>query len=124
MPAVAHLAAVPLDASDPAVLARFYQELLELDVMFESDDFVALQGGGIYLTTQRIADHQPPSWPGGPVPKQLHLELAVDDLEQAEAAAVALGAIKPDDQPSPDRWRVLLDPAGHPFCITTLIPNS
>jgi hypothetical protein len=25
-------------------------------------------------------------------------------------------------QPSPDVWRVLLAPAGHPFCITTLIP--
>jgi hypothetical protein len=26
-------------------------------------------------------------------------------------------------QPSPDRWRVLIDPAGHPFCLTTLIPE-
>jgi hypothetical protein len=24
--------------------------------------------------------------------------------------------------PAPDRWRVLLDPAGHPFCLTTQIP--
>jgi hypothetical protein len=32
-----------------------------------------------------------------------------------------LGAAKPDFQPGEDRWRVLLDPAGHPFCITTLV---
>ena len=25
--------------------------------------------------------------------------------------------MKPELQPSPDLWRVLLDPAGHPFCI-------
>jgi hypothetical protein len=39
------------------------------------------------------------------------------------AEALALGAAKANTQPSPDRWRVLLDPAGHPFCITTLIPD-
>ncbi|MFG2438870.1 VOC family protein [Streptomyces sp. NPDC048508] len=34
----------------------------------------------------------------------------------------ARGATKATDQPDPDRWRVLQDPAGHPFCVTTLIP--
>jgi hypothetical protein len=24
---------------------------------------------------------------------------------------------RPDHQPGGDRWRVLLDPAGHPFCL-------
>ncbi|GHB67583.1 hypothetical protein GCM10010347_42100 [Streptomyces cirratus] len=28
-----------------------------------------------------------------------------------------LGAGKSDHQPHEDRWRVLTDPAGHPFCI-------
>ncbi|MCR6704763.1 MAG: hypothetical protein NVV66_18580, partial [Cellulomonas sp.] len=36
--------------------------------------------------------------------------------------AVALGARLADPQPDP-RWRVLLDPAGHPFCITTVAPR-
>nr|WP_239484602.1 VOC family protein [Streptomyces sp. CS081A] len=30
----------------------------------------------------------------------------------------ALGATVPADQPRPDLWRVVLDPAGHPFCLT------
>ena len=34
-----------------------------------------------------------------------------------------LGALKCDVQPDPDRWRVYLDPAGHPFCLTTQIPE-
>lgn len=124
MTAIARLAAVSLDSSDPAELGAFYRELLDLETMWESDDFVALEGAGVYLTVQRVADHKPAEWPGGPVPKQMHLELAVDDLDHAEAAALGLGARKADHQPSPDRWRVLVDPAGHPFCITTLIPDA
>jgi hypothetical protein len=124
MTAVARLAAVSLDSSDPAVLAEFYRQLLDLELMFESDDFVALKGAGVYLTTQRVEDHQPPTWPDAGVPKQMHLELAVSDLDAAEAGALALGATKPEAQPNPGTWRVLADPDGHPFCLTTLIPDD
>ncbi|MDP9183529.1 MAG: VOC family protein [Actinomycetota bacterium] len=124
MTAIARLAGVSLDAADPAPLAEFYCRLLGLEVMLEADDFIALKGAGILLTAQRVADHVPPDWPAGSVPKQLHLELAVDDLDAAETAAVALGATRTAEQPSPAQWRVLLDPAGHPFCITTLIPDA
>jgi hypothetical protein len=117
------LAAVSLDAADPAELGAFWRQLLDLQEFFASDDFVALKGAGVLLTVQRVADHRPPDWPTGPVPKQLHLELAVDDLAAAEQRALQLGARRADEQPAPDKWLVLLDPAGHPFCITTLIPE-
>jgi hypothetical protein len=123
MTAVARLGAVSLDTSDPAGLAAFYRELLELEVLFETDDFVALKGAGILLTTQKVEDHRAPDWPSDGTPKQLHLELAVTDLDAAEAKALAIGAVKPEAQPSPEVWRVLVDPAGHPFCITTLMPD-
>jgi hypothetical protein len=123
MAAIARLAAVSLDSSDPVGLATFYRQLLDLEVFRESEDFVALKGAGILITTQRVEAHRAPSWPGGPAPKQLHLELAVSDLEEAEAQALAIGATKSDTQPNPDHWRVLLDPAGHPFCISTLTPE-
>ena len=93
-------------------------------VAMSSEDFVALQGAGVWLTFQRVADHQQPQWPHGAVPKQLHLDLAVSDLDAEEARLVALGAEKAEVQPNPDNWRVLIDPAGHPFCITTLIPDA
>jgi catechol 2,3-dioxygenase-like lactoylglutathione lyase family enzyme len=124
MSAIVKLGAVSVDCDDPAALAHFYVALLGMEVMFESDGFVALSGGPLPLTFQRVEDHQPPTWPEGATPKQLHLELAVDDLEAAEAAAIALGAVKADTQPNDGSWRVLIDPAGHPFCITTLIPAS
>ena len=124
MPPIARLAAVSLDSADPAALAGFYRELLGLETFFETEDFVVLKGGGILVTTQRVTDHEPPDWPTGPRGKQLHLELAVTDLDHSETRAIAIGATKPDVQPNPDLWRVLLDPDGHPFCITTLIPDA
>ena len=46
---------------------------------------------------------------------------AGEHLEEPVKRAVALGARPADPQPDP-RWQVLLDPAGHPFCITSLAP--
>lgn len=123
MTAVARLAAVSLDTDNPAGLASFYKELLGLEDYFSSEDFVALKGGPVLLTFQRVVEHIRPTWPTGTAPKQVHLELAVSDLEMSESAATALGATRAEEQPSPDKWIVLLDPSGHPFCITTLIPE-
>jgi hypothetical protein len=123
MTASARLGAVSLDGDDPKSLAEFWRDLLELEVMFESEDFVALKGAGVLITTQRVADHRPSDWPETTVPKQIHLELAVTDLEAVETRAVELGAVTSQTQPNPDVWRVLHDPAGHPFCITTIIPE-
>ena len=121
--AIARLGAVSLDSADPAALAAFYRRLLDLEVLWESRDFVALRGASTLLTFQRVENHRQPDWPGADIPKQVHLEFAVDDLDLAEAAALAIGARRPDVQPAPDRWRVLIDPAGHPFCLSTLIPE-
>jgi catechol 2,3-dioxygenase-like lactoylglutathione lyase family enzyme len=123
MSAVARLGAVSLDAADPALLARFYQELLDLKVYYESPDFIALTGASTLLTFQRVEGNPAADWPEGPVPKQFHLELSVDDIDAAERAAIELGARKAEHQPGGDRWRVLIDPAGHPFCFSTIIPE-
>jgi catechol-2,3-dioxygenase len=122
MTAIARLGAIALDAPDVARLARFYSDALDLEVIFENETFVALKGAGVLLTIQQVADLPPVTWPEGEVPKQIHLDLAVEDLDTSEKALLAVGATKAGTQPSPDRWRVLIDPAGHPFCITTLIP--
>ena len=42
------------------------------------------------------------------------------DLDDAVEQAVALGARLADHQAQPAMWRVLIDPAGHPFCLTTV----
>jgi hypothetical protein len=121
---LARLGGVSLDTDDPRSLAAFWCDLLELEVMFESEDFVALKGAGVLITTQRVADHQAPDWPETGIPKQIHFELAVTDLDAVEGRAIELGAVKSETQPNPGVWRVLHDPAGHPFCLTTMIPDG
>lgn len=117
----ARLGAIAIDCPDPAALGDFYTAVLGLAVTFSSDELVVLSGAGIFLTFERVTDYVRPTWPGGTVPKQLHLDLAVADLDAEEARIIACGATKADFQPTPNQWRVLIDPAGHPFCITTLM---
>ncbi|MEU1707774.1 VOC family protein [Streptomyces sp. NPDC005706] len=115
-------AAVTFDCADPAEMARFYSELLGMAVHYSSDDFILLgREGATGLAFNRLADYRPPTWPDPTQEKQAHIELGVDDLDIAEKRLLDLGATKPGFQPQPERWRVLLDPAGHPFCITTLV---
>ncbi|MFI5781986.1 VOC family protein [Nocardia sp. NPDC051570] len=118
MTAIARFGAIALDSRDPRRLGQFYRALLDFEVRFESDELIALQGAGVLLTIERVEDHRAPDWPGNEVPKQMHLDLFVADLDIAERRAIEVGAVKADFQPSPDRWRVLLDPSGHPFCLT------
>lgn len=105
-------------------MAAFWAAMLDGEIAFDSDDFVAVNAGGQWVTTVRVDDHRPPVWPTGDIPKQFHLEVSVDDLDAAQAAAIKLGATLADVQPGPDRWRVLLDPAGHPFCVSGQIPET
>jgi catechol 2,3-dioxygenase-like lactoylglutathione lyase family enzyme len=119
MPLRMKLTAITLDCADPRALAEFYQQATGLDLVPESnDDFAGLSGGdGLFIGFQRVVDYQPPQWPGQGMPQQIHLDFGVDDLDEAEAVLLELGAAKPAFQPGGDRWRVLTDPAGHPFCL-------
>ncbi|MGO9342853.1 MAG: VOC family protein [Acidimicrobiales bacterium] len=117
------LGSVSLDCPDPHELAAFYARLLGVEVAFDSENFSALKLDGVWLSMQRVSDHRAPSWPGPETPQQIHLDFAVDDLDVGERAAIEAGATKAGDQPSPDRWRVMFDPAGHPFCLSSLIPE-
>jgi hypothetical protein len=119
----ARLAGTALDCSDTRALAAFWAELLGGETAFESDAFCAVKTSGGWLSTVHVEDYQPRTWPAAHVPKQMHLEVAVQDLDAAEAEAIRIGARKADHQPTPERWRVFLNPAGHPFCLTTGIPD-
>ena len=113
---------VVLDAPDVGVLTRFYSELRGWPIWKQDDDGSALDlGEGVaYLSIQRNSDYVRPVWPGAPGQQQmmLHLDFEVTDLEAAVARALELGAELPDHQPQDD-VRVMLDPAGHPFCLYT-----
>jgi hypothetical protein len=46
----------------------------------------------------------------------VHLDIAVENLDKGVAFAREIGARLSDHQPQDD-VRVMLDPAGHPFCL-------
>jgi hypothetical protein len=116
---VPRVGAIGLDCTDPHVLGTFWSRLLDGEVVLATDDVVAIRVGDLVVNAYRVEAHAAPTWPDDDVPKQLHLDLAVDDLEGAVTRAVALGASLVEQRPFPATHRVLLDPAGHPFCLTT-----
>ncbi len=49
---------------------------------------------------------------------QSHFELVVEDLDAARASLVDLGAtVAAQPEPPNPHLTVMLDPAGHPFCL-------
>jgi hypothetical protein len=111
---------VVLEAHDPQALARFHAELLGRQIAKEDADAVAIapSEGVAYIAFQCAAGYVPPVWPArdGAQRITMHLDFEVVDLQQAVAHALELGARDSDHQPQ-DNVRVLLDPAGHPFCL-------
>lgn len=113
------LFAVTLDCPDPHLLARFYREIVGGDLRSSNDDFVVLSGanGAVRLDFQRVQNSEPIPWPDPAATRRLHLDFVVDDLDEAEAHVWSMGARRAELQPGGDRFRVLIDPAGHPFCL-------
>jgi catechol-2,3-dioxygenase len=108
--------AVTLDCPDPRALGTFYAELLGMEIRFEAD-FGVLIGADDQgqLMFQKVDDYNPPQWPDPAHPQQFHLDLTVDDIDEAEPQALALGARRLSG--GGQTFRVYADPAGHPFCL-------
>lgn len=122
---------VTIGAPDPRALAQFYSRLLEWPVsasdparpgMPPEDGWAQLRppldGDGPTLNFEYEPDYLPPVWPSvaGKQQIQTHLDVMVDDLARSVAWAVQAGATPASFQPQDD-VRVMLDPAGHPFCL-------
>jgi len=127
-----------IGCGDAWELAEFYASLLGWDVVDRSEH----APGGWALVKSPSAEHKlefqreepfvPPVWPtvAGQQQMGMHLDIAVDGLapmsamdqrgeqfSEAVEYAVSLGARVAEHQPQPERVVVMLDPAGHPFCL-------
>jgi catechol 2,3-dioxygenase-like lactoylglutathione lyase family enzyme len=118
-----------LDAADPVALAKFYERFLGWSI-------VALEGprlghppedgwakvrspaGDMKIEFQWEQHYIPPTWPPVPGEQQMmmHLDIGVDDLAAGVQWAIDAGASLAHHQPQAG-VRVMLDPAGHPFCL-------
>jgi predicted enzyme related to lactoylglutathione lyase len=114
---IARIAMVTLDTADADASAAFWSGMLGWDVAHSERDYAMLTGPSNALGFGRVEGYVAPGWPNENGSKQFHFDLAVDDLDAAQEAAVELGATVADPQPG-ETWRVLLDPSGHPFCLT------
>ncbi len=86
----------------------------------------AKQEGDVVAYTRDDLDFlvtdDPPAWREMPGRrhKMMHVEIEVTDLVALVTRAIAAGATEAADQPADrdqSRIRIMLDPAGHPFCL-------
>ena len=112
---------VVFDAPNLAAESRFWAGVLGGTVKTWDDWHTISVDGEPRMAVQLAPDHQPPQWPDG-APQQIHVDLWVQDFEEAHEQAMALGArvlqsVDALDPDRPDAFQVYADPAGHPFCL-------
>jgi predicted enzyme related to lactoylglutathione lyase len=104
-----------IDANDPDRLAAFWGEVLGTEVEETSDEgrFVFLgEANGFVLSFQRVPE--PKS-----VKNRVHLDIRVEELQEATDAVLALGGSWDEQELALDdaRWRTMKDPEGNEFDI-------
>jgi catechol 2,3-dioxygenase-like lactoylglutathione lyase family enzyme len=110
---IGKIKSVVIDAPDIVGLAAFYRSLAGWTQEYADDEWITLgTPDGYRISFQLAPDHVPPQWPGQAHPQQFHLDLRVQDIDAAAAAAEKLGASRLGGG---ETWQTLADPAGHPF---------
>jgi catechol 2,3-dioxygenase-like lactoylglutathione lyase family enzyme len=133
---------VVLDCPDARALAEFYRQLLGFRYRAGDEapsaggpdplgqDWLVLEdaAGSTRVAFQQVAELPEATWPVGPHPQMLHLDLTVPtaaELDHQHGRALALGARllrdRADDPEEP--LRTYADLAGHPFCIFVAAPG-
>src|SRR5438309_9295426 len=111
---------VVIEAPDALALARFYAQVLGWPIVTEKPGWVVIAPPDTvsYIAFNTSPEYIPPVWPpaDGKQQMMMHIDVGVNDLEVAVADAIELGATPAESQPQ-DTVRVMLDPAGHPFCL-------
>lgn len=127
---------VVLDTMDARALAEFYRRLLDLTYRPgdeppaagapdpQAQEWLALRDrdGRPNIAFQPVAVLPAVTWPDGPQPQQVHLDITVPtkaDLDAAHEWALALGArlLRDLSEDPEEPLYVYADPSGHPFCI-------
>ena len=125
------LTSVTIGSPNPRELARFYFRLLEGEITADDapregmpDDAgwaqvsTASDFGKITLNFEYEFAWTEPVWPSESGKQHItqHLDIRVDNLEEAVTWAEECGARQDPFQPE-ETVRVMRDPHGHPFCL-------
>lgn len=120
---IARVLAVTVDCHDPALLAVFWRELVggEIDTRTEADDWVALRDVPVIgnIGFQKVPE-------GKAVKNRVHLDVEVDDIDDATPHVIALGGRDSGTtvDESTGQFRVFHDPEGNEFCLIRRSPRS
>jgi catechol-2,3-dioxygenase len=115
---IGKLRSTVLDCQNPQLLADFYAAVLGGQTKADDDTWVVLTDpAGRRLAFQQAPEHEPPRFPDPRGSQQFHLDIEIDEIEDAEQKVLALGATRVTGAVEDDKFRVYRDPAGHTFCL-------
>jgi catechol-2,3-dioxygenase len=113
---IGRIRSVVVDCKDPNALATFYSSMIGGTVEAKDDTWVVLTDpDGRRLAFQYSPEHQPPQFPDPRGSQQFHLDIVVDDIDEAERKVLEVGATRVADAVDENQFRVFRDPAGHTF---------
>ncbi len=115
------LATICNDCAESAPMVAFYSRVLGWEETHRDGDFVITRDprtGCNYSFDPMGLKYRAPTWPeeSAGQDKQMHFEVGCDELEAGVAFALDCGARLAEFQGRQD-LRVMLDPAGHVFCL-------
>ena len=112
---------ITIDCSDADKLSDFYANFLGWNKKISDMEKIYVSRPMHYpvLIFQQLANYEPPMWPDEPgrQHQMIHIDFAVNDMEQAIKKAVRYGAAMANPQYLENRT-VMIDPAGHPFYLS------
>ena len=119
---ISSIIGIAFDCLDANELADFYVKLTGWKKEISGKAWAGIRTPqGILLVFQSVENYVPPVWPwkAGEQQQMAHIDFKVEKLQEAEALALQHGAKKADVQYF-ETSTVMIDPAGHPFCLSTV----
>ncbi len=105
---------IVVDCRDPMVLGSFWAAVLGVAPTVREPAWVTVRDPeqGLVLAFQAVPEAKTGK-------NRLHVDVRVEDLEDARTACVALGATAqgPVVHDADGSFQVMLDPEGHEFCL-------
>ncbi|HUO45855.1 MAG TPA: VOC family protein [Acidimicrobiia bacterium] len=111
-----HWFSLTVDTHDPAMLSRWWAEVLDYNVVFEEESYTAIAKDG--QTFPGIVFNKVDEIKAGK--NRLHWDLNPTDQAAEVERLLSLGAVRTDIGQGEVPWVVMADPEGNEFCV--LVP--
>ncbi len=114
---------IAIDCADENALADFYARMLRWSKTFSGNGYAVVSSPdeSFLLVFQAVEDYQPPVWPWekDKQAQMMHFDFHVENLAESVEHAKACGASVCGVQFF-ETSVTMQDPAGHPFCLSTV----